>query len=33
MLTPGSQLALQGIGYTYHAFITDRAGATLEIEG
>jgi hypothetical protein len=32
MPTPGSQLALQGIGYTYHAFITDRAGATLEIE-
>jgi hypothetical protein len=32
MPTPGSQLALQGIGYTYHAFITDREGTTLELE-
>ncbi len=32
MPTPGSQLALQGIGSTYHAFITDRAGATLDLE-
>ena len=32
MPTPGSQLALQGIGYTYHAFITDREGATLDLE-
>jgi hypothetical protein len=30
--TPGSQLALLGIGYTYHAFITDREGNTLELE-
>jgi hypothetical protein len=32
MPTPGSQLALQGIGYTYHAFIADREGATLDLE-
>ena len=32
MPTPGSQLALRGIGYTYHAFITDREGTTLELE-
>ena len=32
MPTPGSQLALAGIGYTYHAFITNRAGAMLELE-
>ncbi len=30
--TPGSQLQLQGVLYTYHAFITDRAGPTLELE-
>ncbi len=29
--TPGSQLALF-VEYAYHAFITDRAGATLELE-
>jgi hypothetical protein len=29
--TPGSQLALL-VTYDYHAFITDRAGATLELE-
>ena len=32
MPTPGSQLALQGVGYTYHAVITDREGNTLELE-
>jgi hypothetical protein len=32
MPTPGSQLALQGIGYTYHAFITDREGPPLDLE-
>lgn len=30
--TPGSQLQLQGVLYTYHAFITDRLGSTLELE-
>jgi hypothetical protein len=30
--TPGSQLQLQGILYSYHAFITDREGPTLELE-
>lgn len=31
--TPGSQLQLQGVLYRYHAFITDREGATtLELE-
>ena len=30
--TPGSQLALEGILYTHHAFITDREGATPELE-
>ena len=29
--TPGSQLALF-VNYSYHAFITDRAGALLELE-
>ena len=29
--TPGSQLALF-VDYSYHAFITDRAGETLELE-
>ena len=29
--TPGSQLALFAT-YSYHAFITDRAGETLELE-
>ena len=32
MPTPGSQLALKGIGYTYHALITDREGEMLELE-
>jgi hypothetical protein len=30
--TPGSQLHLQGVMYSYHAFITDREGQTLEVE-
>ncbi|MGI0155994.1 MAG: IS1380 family transposase [Thermoplasmata archaeon] len=30
--TPGSQLALEGILFTHHAFITDRDGDTLELE-
>jgi hypothetical protein len=30
--TPGSQLALEGILFTHHAFITDRDGSTLELE-
>lgn len=30
--TPGSQLALDGILFTHHAFITDREGDTLELE-
>jgi len=30
--TPGSQLHLQGVLFTYHAFITDREGDTLELE-
>jgi hypothetical protein len=30
--TQGSQLALEGILFTYHAFITDRDGATLDLE-
>ena len=30
--TPGSQLHLDGVLYTYHAFITDREGPTLELE-
>jgi hypothetical protein len=30
--TPGSQLAFAGLAYTYHAFITDRDGDTLELE-
>jgi hypothetical protein len=30
--TPGSQLHLDGVLYTYHAFITDRVGSTLELE-
>jgi hypothetical protein len=30
--SPGSQLQLQGVLYTYHAFITDREGKTLELE-
>ena len=32
MPTPGSQLALKGIGYTYHVLITDREGELLELE-
>ena len=32
MPTPGSQLALKGVGYTYHALITDREGEMLELE-
>ena len=32
MPTPGSQLALKGIGYTYHAVITNREGEMLELE-
>ena len=30
--TPGSQLWLQGLAYSHHAFITDREGDTLELE-
>ena len=30
--TPGSQLALEGLLFTYHAFITDRDGDTLWLE-
>jgi hypothetical protein len=30
--TPGSQLAFAGLAYTYHAFIADRDGDTLELE-
>lgn len=30
--TPGSQLQLQGTLYTYHAFITNREGHTLDVE-
>lgn len=30
--TPDSQLALEGILFTYHAFITDRDGETVELE-
>jgi len=30
--TPGSQLALTGLAYSYHAFITDRQGDTLALE-
>jgi hypothetical protein len=30
--TPGSQLALRGLAYRYFAFITDREGATVELE-
>ena len=30
--TPGSQLALRGLAYRYFAFITDRDGATVELE-
>lgn len=30
--TPGSQLAIAGILFRYHAFITDREGDTLELE-
>jgi Transposase DDE domain group 1 len=30
--TPGSQLEFQGFHHTYHAFITDRDGETLELE-
>ncbi len=30
--TPGSQLALEGILFTHHAFNTDRDGSTLELE-
>ena len=30
--TPGTQLDLEGIVFTYHAFITDREGDTLELE-
>lgn len=30
--TPGSQLQLAGVLYTYHAFITDRLGHTLDLE-
>lgn len=30
--TPGSQLAITGMLFRYHAFITDREGDTLEIE-
>lgn len=30
--TPGSQLWLQGLAYSYYAFITDRQGEVLEIE-
>ena len=30
--TPGSQLAFEGMSYTYHALITDRDGETLELE-
>ena len=32
MPTPGSQLALKGVGYTYHALITNRDGEMLELE-
>ncbi len=32
MPTPGSQLALKGIGSTYHAVITNREGEMLELE-
>jgi len=31
--TPGTQLWLQGVAYSHYAFITDREGATLELEG
>jgi hypothetical protein len=30
--TPGSQLEFQGFAYTYHALITDREGAMLDLE-
>lgn len=30
--TPGSQLEFEGFAYTYHALITDREGAMLELE-
>lgn len=30
--TPGSQLALRGLNYSYFAFITNREGETLELE-
>jgi hypothetical protein len=30
--TPGSQLWLEGLAYSHYAFITDREGATLELE-
>jgi hypothetical protein len=30
--TPGSQLEFKGFQHTYHAFITDRDGETLELE-
>src|SRR5579859_1181272 len=30
--TPGSQLALRGLNYSYFAFITDRQGEMLELE-
>ena len=30
--TPGSQMALRGLAYRYFAFITDREGATVELE-
>ena len=32
MPTPGSQLALKGVGYTYHALITNRDGDMLDLE-
>ena len=32
MPTPGSQLALAGVGYTHHGLITDREGALLDLE-
>jgi len=30
--TPGSQLWLQGLAYSHHAFLTDRQGELLEVE-
>jgi hypothetical protein len=31
--TPGSQLEFEGFAHTYHALITDREGAMLDLEG